>query len=66
MAAIGSVQAKLNSFMSNARHILNVSYKPGPDEFNRTAKVIVLGILLIGVLGYVISLIVGYVSGLPI
>ena len=57
---------RLTTFLTNARHILNISYKPSNEEFNRSARVILLGILLIGALGFIISLIVGYLSGSPI
>ena len=57
---------RFNSFMANARHILNISYKPSNEEFNKSARVIILGILIIGFLGFIISLIIGYISGSPI
>lgn len=57
---------RLRSFFTNSKHILNISYKPSNEEFNRSARIIVLGIIIIGVLGYLISLIIGYLSGSPI
>jgi protein transport protein SEC61 subunit gamma-like protein len=57
---------KIKAFVSNSKHILAVSYKPDAAEFNRTARIVILGILLIGVLGFIISLIVGYITGVPI
>ncbi len=57
---------RIKAFLSNSRHILNVSYKPDASEFNKTARIILLGILLIGLLGFVISVIVGYITGIPI
>jgi protein translocase SEC61 complex gamma subunit len=57
---------RFRSFLANAKHILNISYRPSQQEFSRSAKVILLGILLIGFLGFIISLIVGYISGSPI
>ena len=50
--------ANLKSFITNARHILYVSYKPSPDRFKRTAKIIILGIALIGMIGFIIAIIV--------
>jgi protein translocase SEC61 complex gamma subunit len=49
---------KLRSFITNARHILYVSYKPGEERFKRTAKIVILGIILAGVLGLVIAIII--------
>lgn len=57
------IGGKLNRFMDNSKHVLAVSYKPDSAEFNRSAKVILLGILIIGLLGYVISLIVTLITG---
>jgi protein translocase SEC61 complex gamma subunit len=37
---------------------MNVSYKPTNDEFKKTAKIMLIGILLIGVSGFVIGVIV--------
>ncbi len=57
---------RFRAFMTNARHILNVSYRPSDEEFNRSAKIILLGIIIIGVLGFIISIIIGFLSGSPI
>ncbi len=59
---------KLQRFMSDSRHVLSMSYRPSADEFNKSAKVIIVGILLVGTLGFVISLIISLImSGtLPI
>lgn len=48
----------LQSFITNARHILYVSYKPSQDRFKRTAKIIILGIAIIGLTGFIIAIIV--------
>ena len=50
--------ANFSSFVNNARHILYVSYKPSNDRFKRTAKIIIFGILIIGLTGFVIAIIV--------
>lgn len=59
---------KLNRFVSDARHVLSMSYRPSNAEFNKSAKVIIIGILIVGTLGFVISLVVSLImSGtLPI
>ncbi len=53
-----SLISNLQSFITNARHILYVSYKPGTDRFKRTAKIIILGIAVIGLAGFVIAIII--------
>ncbi|MCL5115353.1 MAG: protein translocase SEC61 complex subunit gamma, partial [Candidatus Marsarchaeota archaeon] len=45
--------SNIKNFISNARHILYVSYKPNEQRFKRTAKIIILGIVLIGVIGFI-------------
>ncbi len=53
-----SLITRFKNFIDNARHILYVSYKPTPDRFKRTAKLIIIGILVIGTMGFVIAIIV--------
>ena len=52
------LRERLRSFIVNSKHVMNVSYKPTNDEFKRTAKIMLIGILLIGVSGFVIGVIV--------
>jgi protein translocase SEC61 complex gamma subunit len=61
-----NIMPKLRTFFTNSKHILNISYKPSNEEFNRSARIILLGILIIGALGFIISIIIGYLSGAPI
>jgi protein translocase SEC61 complex gamma subunit len=49
---------KLGRFVSDARHVMSMSYRPSPEEFNKSAKVIIIGILVVGAMGFIISLIV--------
>ncbi len=53
-----NVVASLRVFVRNSRHILSISYKPNQLEFNKSAKIIILGILLVGTLGLVLAIIV--------
>lgn len=55
--------SKLRAFMGNAKHVMHISYKPNAQEFNKTARIVILGIILIGIIGFIISLIVSFVSG---
>ncbi|MCL4381985.1 protein translocase SEC61 complex subunit gamma [Candidatus Marsarchaeota archaeon] len=52
------LRERLRSFIVNSKHVMNVSYKPTNDEFKKTAKIMLIGILLIGVSGFVIGVIV--------
>ncbi len=53
-----NIISNIQTFINNARHILYVSYKPTSDRYKRTAKIIILGIMLAGVLGLIIATIV--------
>ncbi len=54
MDVIGS----LKSFIDNSRRVLNISYKPTNDEFRKSAKMIIISILIIGAAGFIIGIIV--------
>lgn len=46
------------SFYANARHVINISYKPNVQHFSKTLKIVLVGTLIVGILGYIISFIV--------
>lgn len=48
-------------FIDNARHVMSISYKPTREEFERAAKLIIFGILLIGATGFVISILINLI-----
>jgi protein translocase SEC61 complex gamma subunit len=52
---------KLKKFIENSKHVMSISYKPTPQEYNKAAKLIIFGILLLGALGFVIAIIVSLV-----
>lgn len=51
----------IKKFIENSKHVLSVSYKPTDAEFRKSAKLIIFGILLMGALGFVISIIVSLI-----
>lgn len=48
----------LRGFIDNSRHVLNISYKPTNDEFRKSAKMIIISILIIGSMGFIIGILV--------
>jgi protein translocase SEC61 complex gamma subunit len=50
--------SKLKGFYSDAKHIASVSYKPDADTFKRTLKIVLIGIIILGILGFIISLVI--------
>jgi len=53
----------LRSFLNSASRILKLAKKPGREELWLSVKICFLGVLVIGVLGYVIKLISGMLQG---
>lgn len=56
-----NIIAKIKRFITDSRHVLGISYKPTQEEFRRSAKIIIIGIAIVGVLGLVIAIIVSLV-----
>ncbi|MDE1856561.1 MAG: protein translocase SEC61 complex subunit gamma [Candidatus Micrarchaeota archaeon] len=60
------IGARLRTFMANSKHILSVSYKPSYDELKVSIKIVLLGILILGVIGVVMAIITSLIlSGSP-
>jgi protein transport protein SEC61 subunit gamma-like protein len=55
---------KVRDFVQHALRVLNISYHPTQEEFNTTAKITGLGMVLIGVIGYLITLVFGVIDKL--
>lgn len=55
------IPGSFKKFRDNSRHVLSISYKPTRDEFSRAAKLIIFGILLIGVLGFALAIIISLI-----
>ncbi|WP_407423933.1 protein translocase SEC61 complex subunit gamma [Methanobrevibacter sp.] len=58
-----NVQERLDKFVKDSKRVLKVSRKPDRAEYFEFAKITALGILVIGVIGFVI-VIVGQLIGL--
>lgn len=55
MASI-DVKGKIVAFLDDSKRIFTISKKPTKDEFLAMVKVVGIGIIIIGVIGYLISL----------
>jgi len=53
----------LRSFLQSASRLLKLAIKPGRSELWLSIKICFLGIVVLGVIGYVIKLIAGIISG---
>lgn len=52
---------KLKQFYDDSKRMLSVSYKPSKEEFNRTLKIVLLGTIILGILGFLISIVIGLI-----
>ncbi len=44
----------LKDFYADARHVMSVSYRPDRETFMRTVKIVVVGVIILGVMGFII------------
>ena len=58
-----NVQERFDRFVKDSKRVLKVSRKPDREEYFEFAKITALGILVIGIIGFVIVL-VGQLIGL--
>ncbi|HVA83060.1 MAG TPA: protein translocase SEC61 complex subunit gamma [Candidatus Aquilonibacter sp.] len=49
------------SFFANAKHIANVSYKPTTAHFTKTLKIVLIGTIIVGALGFIVSTLVNLI-----
>ena len=52
-----NVQESFDKFIKDSKRVLKVSRKPDAKEYRELAKVVSIGVLIIGVIGFVIFLI---------
>ncbi len=46
---------RLKRFYADSKHIISVSYKPDANTFKRTLKVVLIGVIILGTLGFIIA-----------
>ncbi|WP_458402641.1 protein translocase SEC61 complex subunit gamma [Methanobrevibacter sp.] len=51
-----NVQESFNKFIKDSKRVLKVSRKPDAQEYKELAKVVSIGVLIVGVIGFVIVL----------
>lgn len=54
----------LASFIRSSMRLLRLAKKPGRDEIWLSIKICFLGVLIVGLIGFVISIIAIFISGL--
>ena len=58
-----NVQESFNKFIKDSKRVLKVSRKPDLPEYRELAKVVSIGVLIVGAIGFVI-VILGSLIGL--
>ncbi len=56
-----SIPSRLSKFIDDSKRVMSISYKPSSEEFNKSAKIILIGILLIGAVGFIIAIIISLI-----
>jgi protein transport protein SEC61 subunit gamma-like protein len=54
---LNEIPAKIDNAIKETRRILRLTRKPRPSEFNETAKITGLGMVMIGALGFILFMI---------
>lgn len=55
----------LRKFIRQAKRILHVARKPDKDEYLNIAKITGIGLLIIGIIGFIITFIGEFLGGPP-
>jgi len=55
---------KIKNFLSQCKRVFLVSSKPGKEEYKVSVKVTGIGILIIGIIGFIIFLLTTAIGGL--
>lgn len=62
MGALAELLVKLKSFVQECKRVLLLTKKPSKDEFKIIVKVTAAGIMLIGLIGFLINMLGKLVS----
>ena len=57
---------KLEELFATWRKILAISEKPEPDEYKLLLKITFGGILLVGIIGFLLHLSLSFIQGVPL
>ncbi|GEM_PF-1352596 len=59
----GGPLAPITNFIKQSQRVLNVTHKPGPFEYKQIAYITGIGMLLIGAIGFVLSMVFHFANG---
>lgn len=52
----------IKDFFADSKRVLDISYKPDMGTFKRTVKIVLIGTLILGILGFIIAEIIQFVT----
>lgn len=52
----------ITGFIADSKRVLEISYKPDQTTFKRTLKVVFIGTVILGVMGFIISTIITFLT----
>jgi len=57
MVDFGSISQSISAFIEQSQRVISITYKPKEMEFRQMAFTTAIGMLLLGLIGFVITLI---------
>jgi protein transport protein SEC61 subunit gamma-like protein len=60
---VQSMIDNLKNFVSQSERVINVTHKPRGEEFRRIAYITAIGMIIIGMTGFIISMAATYLTG---
>ncbi|MGC8567678.1 MAG: SecE/sec61-gamma family protein translocase subunit [Candidatus Micrarchaeia archaeon] len=61
MAGNFSITAKFKRWFDDYKRVMSVSYKPSVEELEKSAKIIILAVLIVGTMGLLIAIIISLI-----
>jgi protein translocase SEC61 complex gamma subunit len=52
----------VTGFIADSKRVLEISYKPDQTTFKRTLKIVLIGTLILGIMGFIISTIITFLT----
>ncbi len=53
---------RIKNFIADSKRVLSISYKPDRASFNRTFKIVLIATLVVGILGFIVVTIIGFIT----
>lgn len=57
MVDFGSISQRISTFIEQSQRVISITYKPKEMEFRQMAFTTAIGMLLLGLIGFIITLV---------